>query len=175
MKLFSHLKTITKHRNRVMILCFRCHLYKQGLIHDLSKYSFIELSTGAKYYQGYRSPLAAEKEEKGYSKAWLHHKGRNPHHWEYWIDFSKNGIFAAPMPYNYVVEMLCDRIAASETYLKEKYTDTSPLAYYNNEKHIILLHPKTREEIEFLLNYLATNGLDKTMQYCKTELKKRTK
>lgn len=173
MQLFNHLKTITKHRNRVMILCFRCGLYKQGLIHDLSKYSPLELWTGAKYYQGYRSPLAAEKEEKGYSYAWINHKNHNKHHWEYWTDFSRKGVYAAPMPYKYIVEMLCDRIAASETYLKDNYTIASPLNYYNNEKDFVVMHETTRKEIEFLLQYLATNGLDKTMKHCKQALKKR--
>ena len=82
MKWLQHLKTITQHKIKVTWLCFRCHLFKQGLLHDLSKYSYIELKTGFKYYQGYRSPIDAEKEEKGYSLGWLHHKGRNKHHWE---------------------------------------------------------------------------------------------
>ena len=56
--------------------CFAVGLYRQGLLHDLSKYSWEEFATGVKYYQGNRSPNAAEKEEKGYSAAWLHHKGR---------------------------------------------------------------------------------------------------
>lgn len=86
-KVLAHLHTINKHKVKVTHLCFRCHLYKQGLLHDLSKYSYIELKTGFHYYQGFRSPIDAEKEEKGYSLGWLHHKGRNKHHWEYWLDF----------------------------------------------------------------------------------------
>ena len=46
---------------------------------------------GAKYYQGNRSPNEIERREKGYSAAWLHHKGRNKHHLEYWIDYSPEG------------------------------------------------------------------------------------
>ena len=87
-KALSHLHTINKHKVKVTWLCFRCHLYKQGLLHDLSKYSYIELKTGFHYYQGFRSPIDAEKEEKGYSLGWLHHKGRNKHHWEKYTDSS---------------------------------------------------------------------------------------
>ena len=62
--------------------CFKIGLYKQGLTHDLSKYSPTEFLVGYKYYQGNRSPNNAEREETGVSKAWLHHKGRNRHHFE---------------------------------------------------------------------------------------------
>ena len=66
-KVIGHLKTINKHKYIVTKLCFRCHLYKQGILHDLSKYSICELKTGFKYYQGYRSPIDAQKEDIGYS------------------------------------------------------------------------------------------------------------
>ena len=86
MNVLGHLKTITKHHNLVMGYCFRAGLYQQGLLHDLSKLSPEEFLVGAKYYQGTRSPNNAEREATGVSRAWLHHKGRNKHHFEYWID-----------------------------------------------------------------------------------------
>lgn len=118
-KVKGHLSTINKHKIKVGELCFRCGLYKQGLLHDMSKYSPIELRTGFKYYQGFRSPIDAQKEEEGYSMSWLHHKGRNPHHWEYWLDNSKNGVAPVKMPERYVYEMFCDRVAASMIYQKK--------------------------------------------------------
>lgn len=171
MKWLQHLKTITQHKIKVTWLCFRCHLFKQGLLHDLSKYSYIELKTGFKYYQGYRSPIDAEKEEKGYSLGWLHHKGRNKHHWEYWLDFGKDGIYPCQMPVNYVIEMFCDRVAASMIYQKEKYTDSSALDYYIQGRDKILIHPNTDALIFSLLTYLSKNGLDKTIEYIKQEVK----
>ena len=171
MKWLQHLKTITQHKIKVTWLCFRCHLFKQGLLHDLSKYSYIELKTGFKYYQGYRSPIDAEKEEKGYSLGWLHHKGRNKHHWEYWLDFGKDGIYPCQMPVNYVIEMFCDRVAASMIYQKEKYTDSSALDYYIQGRDKILSHPNTDALIFSLLTYLSKNGLDKTIEYIKKEVK----
>ena len=171
MKWLQHLKTITQHKIKVTWLCFRCHLFKQGLLHDLSKYSYIELKTGFKYYQGYRSPIDAEKEEKGYSLGWLHHKGRNKHHWEYWLDFGKDGIYPCQMPVNYVIEIFCDRVAASMIYQKEKYTDSSALDYYIQGRDKILIHPNTDALIFSLLTYLSKNGLDKTIEYIKQEVK----
>lgn len=87
-KVIGHFTTITRHKILVMKECFKIGLYKQGLTHDLSKYSPTEFLVGCKYYQGNRSPNNAEREETGVSKAWLHHKGRNRHHFEYWIDYS---------------------------------------------------------------------------------------
>ena len=119
MKALAHFHTITKHKILVMKECFRVGLYRQGLLHDLSKYSPSEFLIGCKYYQGDRSPNNAEREDKGYSSAWLHHKGRNKHHYEYWIDYSLDGkhvLAGMKMPVRYVVEMFLDRIAASKVY-----------------------------------------------------------
>ena len=80
-KLFGHLRTITKHRHMVMSLCRKAGIGWQGLRHDLSKYSYTELKTGAKFYTGDRSPNSAERAQKGYSEAWMDHKGRNKHHY----------------------------------------------------------------------------------------------
>ena len=99
--IFKHLKTITEHKLAVMELCFRVGLIKQGLLHDLSKYSPEEFITGIYFYQGTRSPNAAEKMVRGYSVAWLHHKGRNKHHFEYWIDYAidpTEGLVGMKMP-----------------------------------------------------------------------------
>lgn len=83
----KHFRTITRHKLLVMQKCFRVGLYRQGLLHDLSKYSPTEFLVGMKYYQGNRSPNNAEREDTGVSLSWLHHKGRNRHHYEYWVDY----------------------------------------------------------------------------------------
>ena len=170
-KVIGHLRTINKHKRKVTHLCFRCHLYKQGILHDLSKYSICELKTGFKYYQGYRSPIDAQKEDIGYSTSWLHHKGRNKHHWEYWLDFNKDGIYAVKMPTNYVLEMFCDRVAATMVYQGKDYKDSSALEYYNKGRHRILIHKDTDALIHHLLTYLAEHGLDQTIDYIIKEIK----
>lgn len=64
MHIWGHFKTITKHKILVGKLCFKVHLYKQGLLHDLSKYTPTEFITGIKYYKGTYSPNSAERNEK---------------------------------------------------------------------------------------------------------------
>lgn len=172
----KHLKTINHHKWLVLKYCFRAGLYKQGLLHDLSKYSWVEFSVGARYYQGNRSPNNAEREAKGYSLAWLHHKGRNKHHLEYWIDYSLNEgtpMSGMKMPVKYVVEMFCDRIAASKNYNKEKYTDQDPLAYFLASKEHYLIHPDTRILLEKLLFMLKEKGEAATFRYIRQELIKK--
>ncbi len=164
MKVWKHFCTITHHRYLVMRGCFAVGLYKQGLLHDLSKYTPAEFLVGCRYYQGDRSPNDAERRSRGYSSAWLHHKGRNRHHLEYWIDYgvpegdARRGLCGMKMPVKYVVEMYVDRVSASKNYQKEHYTDESPLAYYEKGRPFHLLHEDTRALIELLLVMLAKRG-----------------
>ena len=180
MHVWAHFKTITHHRRLVRAGCFQVGLYWQGLTHDLSKYAPSEFLVGAKYYQGTRSPNNAEREDIGYSSAWLHHKGRNKHHYEYWIDYSLHaepgGMLPCPMPKKYIAEMIMDRIAACKTYQGDHYTDRSPLEYYLQGKDPAPLHPRTRKSLEHLLRMLAEKGEKKTFLYIKYRfLKKRNK
>ena len=167
MKAIKHFRTITKHKYYVMKLCFRFGLYKQGLKHDLSKYSWCEFSTGAKYYLGYKSPNSNERDQIGYSSAWLHHKGRNKHHWEYWIDFTSKGIITIEMPIKYVVEMFCDRVAATMDYQGDNFDFTAPLDYYNKTRFYYIINEKTDYIIKDMLTHLANTNLDETVEYIK--------
>lgn len=179
MKAWKHFCTITNHKVLVMKGCFRLGLYKQGLLHDLSKYGPTEFLPGCKYYAGYASPIRFEKIEKGYSLAWLHHKGRNKHHFEYWIDYGSGnsdegdkGLLGIKMPLKYVVEMFVDRVCATKNYQKEKYTDEGALIYYNNSKDRCLLHEDTRALLEYMLEMLAKKGEKETFSYIKHEILK---
>ncbi len=149
----KHFITITKHKYYVGVECFKRDMYWQGITHDLSKYSFTEFFTSARYFQGNRSPIEAEKQDKGYSIAWLNHKAKNKHHWIYWTDRVGGKEIAIEMPEKYVKEMVCDFIGAGKAYNKGKWTPNMPLDYYNNvEKSKMLLHPKTKEMFERMLN-----------------------
>lgn len=170
----GHFKTITNHKLLVMKYCFKVGLYKQGILHDLSKYTWVEFSAGIKYYKGTVSPNGIQKLEEGYSIAWLHHKGRNKHHFEYWIDYGireEEGLKGMEMPNNYVVEMFIDRMCASKNYLKGKYTNSSPLEYYKARKEYYVMNESTRELLESLLNKLATEGEECTLKYIRKILK----
>ena len=172
MKWLSHLRTVQHHRFLVLRHCWRVGLYWQGLTHDLSKFSPVEFSAGAKYYQGNRSPNEIERREKGYSAAWLHHKGRNKHHLEYWIDYAADGsgMCGMKMPIQYVIEMFCDRIAASQNYNRDNYDDSFPLAYYEKNKDHYPLHPDARALLEKLLHMLAEEGEETTFAYIRREV-----
>jgi len=170
----GHFRTITRHKLTVMDLCFKVGLIRQGLLHDLSKYSPEEFLSGVRYYQGTRSPNAAEKEIVGYSAAWLHHKGRNKHHFEYWMDYSAEigkGVVGAKMPLKYVLEMTCDRIAASKIYRGDAYTDADPWNYYCRRRNELIMHPETRMLQEKLLILLRDRGEKKTLAYMRWLLK----
>ncbi len=160
MNALKHLHTINHHKRLVMKGCFAVGLYRQGLLHDLSKYTPTEFLVGCKYYQGTMSPNNAEREARGYSSAWLHHKGRNKHHMEYWIDYGvvHKGMCGMKMPLRYVVEMYIDRVAASKNYQKSRYTDRSALDYYLHGRQFHILHEDTRALLELLLYMLAARG-----------------
>lgn len=173
-KAWHHFKTITYHKYLVAQGCFRVGLYKQGLLHDLSKYSPSEFLIGVKYYQGTRSPNNAEREAIGYSSAWLHHKGRNKHHYEYWVDYNgrESGelFIPVPMPPRYLAEMIMDRIAACKVYKGAEYKDADPLEYYLGGKGKIPIHEQTAETLEKMLRMLAEKGEKETFQCIREEL-----
>ena len=169
---FAHFRTITKHRHLVMKHCFMAGIPLQGLKHDLSKYSPTEFIPGARFYQGTRSPNEREREAYGYSSAWLHHKGRNRHHLEYWTDYSPvtKDLVAVKRPLKYVVEMFCDRVAASKIYKGKDYNDQCPLLYFQNRKTHVLIHPDSQRLLEELLRMLADKGEKETFRYIRKVL-----
>ena len=182
MHLYDHLHTVNAHRRWVRRYCFKLGLVRQGLIHDLSKYSPTEFWRSVKYYQGYRSPNDAERIANGVSLSWLHHKGRNRHHFEYWIDYClrEDGsvyIGGCKMPKKYVAEMFCDRIAACRVYQKEKYTDASPWEYYQrskDRKHTDagrFMHADTAALLDRWLLLLKEQGEDAAFARIRQELK----
>ena len=172
MKFWKHFATITRHRMLVLAGCFRVGLYWQGLTHDLSKYTPTEFLIGAKYYQGTRSPNAAERQDKGYSEAWMHHKGRNRHHYEYWTDMNMETrrYESVPMPIRYLIEQVMDRRAACIVYQGENYTNASALNYFMGSRERELMHEENRKQLHFLLTMLAEQGEKATFHYIKKHL-----
>lgn len=168
---WRHFKTISNHRFRVMKYCFRAGLIRQGLVHDLSKFSWTEFSEGAKFYQGNRSPNAKAREEEGISYAWLHHKGRNRHHFEYWIDYDPDSprlLSGHEMPRKYVAEMVIDRICACQVYKGSKYNSADAYKYFlNGCDKIWFINENTKRDLKMLLKMTADHGEDYTIDYIK--------
>lgn len=169
----KHFKTITKHRHAVIRHCFKCGIGFQGLFHDLSKYSLTEFVPGAKYYVGTKSPNEKEREVYGYSLAWMHHKGRNKHHFEYWVDINMQSkrYEPVPMPKRYVTEMFCDRVAACKIYRGKDYTDSSALEYYIRGNARAKMHVETADLLEEWLRMLAEKGEKETFEHIKKVIK----
>ncbi len=164
-----HFKTISKHRHEVIRLCFKAGIGFQGLFHDLSKYSPTEFFPGVTYCTGKESPNNGERKAYGYSLAWMHHKGRNKHHFEYWYDYDPvtKEIVPVPMPDRYIKEMFCDRIAASKIYNGSSYTKEAPLLYLEKSGAKNKMAKSTYKKLRYLLQMLAQQGEEETFRFLK--------
>ena len=167
---FGHLNTIMKHRRRVIYHCYKAGILRRGLLHDLSKYSPTEFFEGVRYFSGTRSPNVGERKVKGFSEAWMHHKGRNRHHFEYWTDYNPETKMVSPvkMPLVFVKEMFCDRVAASKVYQGKSYTDAHPYSYFEPGKARRKIHPETSDLLEEWLLMLKEKGEKETFSHIKS-------
>lgn len=159
-KFFGHLHTVNKHRWIVFKLCCRCGIPFRGMIHDLSKYSYDEFFESVRYYTGTHSPISDCKKNEGYSKAWLHHSGRNKHHFEYWYEYlSPNP--TPIIPYKYTVEMICDNMAAGMAYQGKNWTKEYQLGYWNmtNSKKDIKMNQANKDILTDVFTLVASEGL----------------
>jgi len=158
-KIVGHFCTITHHKWLVFKLCLSAGIPWRGFMHDWSKYSATEFWESAKYYAGKRSPIFYCKQENGYSNAWLHHKGRNKHHYEYWYDYT------APeqtpvIPYKYTVEMICDSLAAGMIYQKENWTNDYQLGYYKKDRTKARINPIIDAILLEVYERVSEKGID---------------
>lgn len=174
---WKHIKTIVKHKWYVFIACAHCGLIWRGLVHDLSKFSFKEFGSSANYFQGNKSPIDAEKIDRGYSIAWQNHKGRNTHHWHYWLDVTDGKLIALKMPIKDIIEMICDWIGAGKAYNGGKWTKDDPYLYFMKNKDIMILHPDVLKFIEKILfmAYNHNDGLKMVYEYLHMLIKMKDK
>lgn len=157
----KHFKTVCKHKYYVGKYCFMAGIPWRGIKHDMSKFSPIEFFESVKYYQGTRSPIDACKEANGYSKAWLHHKGRNSHHYEYWQDNFDNGGTPLHMPFKDSVELVCDYLGAGKAYMGKKFSYPAEYEWWLHkiENRPIAMHPKTMYFVDTVLLALTTRDI----------------
>ncbi len=172
-KFTAHFRTVMNHKKLVFKHCVKAGIPLQGLTHDLSKFSPTEFFYGVKFYKGDKSPNEGEREDHGFSYAWMHHKGRNKHHFEYWNDYNIEANKALPvkMPLKYVIEMFCDRVAASKVYLKHQYTNKCPYDYFDKGRSRRTIHQETSDFLEKLLKMLADKGEPYTFLYIRWYMK----
>jgi len=168
LNVFRHIGTVLKHKWVVFKLCVRAGIPLQGIVHDLSKFSLTELKELIKYYNGKRSPLALAKEQNGYSEAWLHHKGHNKHHYQYWYDYEAPNTTPL-MPYKYIIEMICDSFAAGITYQGKNWTKEYQLSYWNRTKEKAKMPEELRALLDNVYQLVAEEGLKSVI--CSKRLK----
>ena len=160
---FRHLHVVNTHRFKVFCLTCKVGIPLQGLLHDLSKYSPVEFWEGVKYFQGEYSPINNCKRENGYSKAWLHHKGRNKHHYEYWYDYA-TPIEAPIIPFKFFLELVCDSLAAGMTYQGKNWTKEYQLSYWNRVKGKAKLHPAMFQLLDRFYTEVSIQGVDSVLK-----------
>lgn len=162
----KHFHLVNRHRWYVFTYSIKAGIPFRGLIHDLSKYSPTEFCESVKYFHGDRSPNHYAKVDKGYSNAWLHHKGRNKHHFEYWEDVVKGEKVGCFMPYKYAVESVCDKLAACRAYNGKNFNNDQPLEYWNRvEKNgAVVIHPGIVEFYETVLTKISKDGIDSAIK-----------
>lgn len=161
-KFFAHLRTVLLHKWEVFKLMRACGKGWQGFWHDMSKFSPVEFFESVKYYDGTQSPINLAREDKGYSAAWLHHKGRNKHHSQYWIDYSFGNITCAEIPWKYLLEFICDGVAAGKVYCKnagKEWTEDNPLDYWIRVDSKSVINNNTKVKIEFYYSFIKYYGL----------------
>lgn len=164
-KILSHLRTVARHRFWVRHYCFLAGLYWQGLTHDLSKYSSTEFWESVRYYQGARSPIDACKEANGFSMAWLHHRGRNRHHWEYWVDNFQSGMTPIKMPYRYAAEMFCDFLGAGRAYMGKSFDIGKEVSWWQRKRETVIMHPITKRFIDNAFGCALHKGIEWTLRF----------
>ena len=157
-----HLHLINKHRWTVFKLSIKAGIPFRGLIHDLSKYTPTEFLESVKYYNGSHSPIPEARKIQGYSKAWLHHKGRNKHHSEYWYDLQAKEP-SPVIPYKYVAEMICDKLAASLVYNGKNWTKSTQKEYWERNKDKELANEKVKSLLTEVFEQVSINGIDRTI------------
>ena len=158
-KAFKHFKLITTHKKYVFRNCVKAGLIWRGIKHDMSKYSPIEFLESVRYFTGDKSPIDNCKKANGWSKAWMHHKGRNTHHYEYWQDNFDHGGVPLQMPYEDALEMVCDYIAAGQAYMKKDFTYQGEYDWWLNKKsHGIAMHPNTLKFVDIMMKTMRNEN-----------------
>ncbi len=115
--------------------------------HDISKNDEDEYDAYDTYFYG--KNRSAEVVEK-FNYAWLRHIQKNPHHWQHWIlhkDDPNEQTECLKMPYEYIIEMICDWWSFSW----KKGNLYEIFDWYDERKEHIMLNDETRKQVEDIL------------------------
>lgn len=163
-KIIKHFHVINKHKFKVFCLCCKVGIPIQGLLHDLSKFQPVEFFESAKYYaDGKYSPIRNCKEDMGYSNAWIHHKNHNKHHYEYWYDYNAK-IESPIIPFKYVLEMICDSLAAGMVYEGKNWNNKTQINYWNRVKKDAKINPKIEKILTRVYEEISIKGINQVLK-----------
>jgi len=135
-KMFGHLGTVLKHKYWVFHYARKLGIGWRGFVHDMSKFSPTEFWESVRYWNGKSSPIPVCKVDKGYSLAWQHHKGRNTHHYEYWIDRLDEGGVPIKVPFEDMLELIADWLGAGRAYLGKNFTLKGEFLWFVNKVNV---------------------------------------
>ena len=157
-KFMLHLSTVLKHKYYVFTFCCKARIPWRGIKHDMSKFSPAEFIPNVKYAQKGVSPIDVQKVLFGYASSWFHHKGRNTHHYEYWMDNFDNGCYVTRMPVMDTIECTCDMLAANRVYNGKSSREFESLWNFWTKKRIgIAMHPDVVRFLDEVFFYIKTN------------------
>lgn len=159
----KHFKKIVTHKYWVAHYCFQCGLYSQGILHDMSKFSPTEFFESVKYYRGISSPNDAAKKINGYSMAWIHHRGRNLHHYEAWTDNYDQGTTTIKMPFRYALEMICDYLGAGRAYTGTKFSMENEMKWWKNKREVACMHEDTKKLIDVIFECMMKSSPEEVL------------
>lgn len=148
MKIFKHLWVVIKHKHNVLKYATKLGIFWTGLVHDLSKFTPTEFLRSAKYFDGRKSPTIVErKDNANFSYICVAHTGRNKHHWQYWVDYTRDDIVVNPIPFRHALEYVADILSASKVYNPKDFTLMVAHDYFKEHSKTYLMHPATKEFI----------------------------
>ena len=154
-KMWKHLRTIQTHRKWVRRYCFMAGIPWRGIKHDLSKYHPVEFFESARYWVGTSSPIVEAKKENGISYAWMHHKGHNSHHYEYWMDNFDDGGIRRLIPKNDFVELVCDYLGAARAYMGKKFSYAGERDWWAKKRDHVSMNEQNKIMLDVIFNDLA--------------------
>lgn len=117
--------------------------------HDMSKYEKLEWVPYRDYFYG--DDQESKTINDNFDLAWNLHQKRNPHHWQYWVLIKDSGrMVALDIPMIFIIEMLCDWHSFSA-----QNKESTAKAFYEENKHKMILSDNTRSIIDTLLGYFS--------------------
>lgn len=118
------------------------------LMHDLSKLLPGEFLPYARHFYNPDGSKRGKFADPAFDIAWLKHKSRNRHHWEWWVYWENGEPVAIPMPEQVMLEMVADWRAVSRFY------GTDPGEWFTKNKDNIILAKSTGYRVALKLGVL---------------------